>query len=111
METGTPNGCRAVSGPPTPCPSSRGLGGAPVGRRRSAVQAAPSPGQAVCQPPPPRPPWHLPGRLRPGSERRRLGLLFLLLLFAPAPSLVPAALETGTGSRGDGGGRGNLEDG
>lgn len=33
------------------------------------------------------PPWHLPGRLRPGSERRRRGLL---LLFAPAPSQAPA---------------------
>lgn len=96
-------------GSPLSSPPSRGLGGAWVGRRRSAVLAAPSSGQAVCQPPPPRPPRHLPARLRPGSERRRRGLL--LLLFVPAPSLAPAALETGTGSRGEGGGRGNLEDG
>lgn len=74
-------------------------------RGAAAVLAVPSPGQAVSSaPPPPRRSGHLPGRLRPGSERRRRGLL--LLLFAPAPSLVPAALETGTGSRGEGGRKG-----
>lgn len=69
------------------------------------MQVVPTPGQ----PSPPHPPRHLPGRLRPGSERQRRGLL--LLLFAPAPSLAPAALETGSRSRGAGVGRGSLEDG
>lgn len=39
MVTDTPNGCR-VQGPPPPFPSSQGSGRL-VGRRRSAVQAAP----------------------------------------------------------------------
>lgn len=79
-----------------------------MGRRRSTVLSAPTPGQ-ICQPPPTRPPRHLPGRLRPGSELRRRGLL--LLLYAQALSLAPAALETGSGSRGEGGERGSREDG
>lgn len=97
---------------PTPLSFQLRPGGAPAGRRCSAVLAAPTQIQAVCQPPPPRPSRHLPGRLRPGSERRRRGLLLLFLLFfSPALSQAPAALETGTRSRGERGGRGKLEDG